>query len=91
VHLHRFFPFHYNTTRGASLENIIKGILLQMKIIYNDCTNNSLGGIQMQEQLHSNMPLLQVQRLFGQILEEVKIVYDEFIPIDICQRRNINL
>jgi hypothetical protein len=78
-------------TRGASLENIIKRILLQMKILYNECITNSLGGFQMQEQLHSNMPLPQIQRLLGQILEEVKGLYDKFIPIDIRQRWNIDL
>jgi Transposase DDE domain len=62
-----------------------------MKILYNECTTNSLGGSQMQEQLHSNISLPQVQKLFGQILEEVKIAYDIVVPPDIRQRRNIDL
>jgi len=53
--------------------------------------DESLGGLQMQEHLHFTTPLPQVQKLFHHILKEVKRVYDVVIPIEIRQRRNIDL
>jgi hypothetical protein len=63
-------------------------MLLQMKSFIMNL-DETLGGLQMEEHLHFTIP--QVQKLFQYILEEVKRAYDVVIPIDIRQRRNIDL
>lgn len=45
----------------------------------------------MQEPFHSTTSLPQIQKRFNEILKEVKRVYKSIIPLNIRQRRNVNL